>query len=91
MLKLRMTDDWYLPPKAEGDGNILYLRYPHMEFGTVAQTKGDLQMRKLLPFLTKFAKEPAPRQEDPRKTGTKTTPPPQTIHTRVNPETTDDA
>ena len=48
-------------------------------------------MRKLLPFLTKFAKEPAPRQEDPRKAGTKTTPPPQTIHTRVNPETTDDA
>jgi hypothetical protein len=48
-------------------------------------------MRKLLPFLTKFAKDPVPREEDPRKTGANTTPPPQTIRTRVNPETTDDA
>ena len=48
-------------------------------------------MRKPLPFLTKFAKDPVPREEDPRKTGTNTTPPPQTIHTRVNSETTDDA
>ena len=86
-----MTDNGYLPPKAERDGKIPYPMYAHMELGTAAQTKGDLHMRKPLPFLTKFAKEPAPREEDPRKTGTKTTPPPQTRYTRVNPETTDDA
>ena len=48
-------------------------------------------MRKPLPFLTKFAKDPVPREEDPRKTGTNSTLPPQTIRTRVNSETTDDA
>ena len=48
-------------------------------------------MRKPLPFLTKFAKDPAPREEDPRQTGTTTTPPPQTMLTRVRPETTDDS
>jgi hypothetical protein len=48
-------------------------------------------MRKPLPFLTKFAKDPVPPEENPRKTGTNTTPPPQTRFTRVNPETTDDA
>ena len=85
MLKLRMTDNW----RETGTSHILDA--PHMEFGTAAQTKGDLHMRKLLPFLTKFAKDPVPREEDPRKTGANTTPPPQTIHTRVNPETTDDA
>ena len=68
-----------------------YALGPHMEFGTAAQTKGELHMRKPLPFLTKFAREPVPREENRRKTGTKTTPPPQTIRTRVNPETTDDA
>ena len=85
-----MTDDWNFPARAEGDYNFL-LWMPPKKFGATAQPKGDLHMRKLLPFLTKFAKEPAPREEDSRKTGTKITPPPQTIHTRVNPETTDDA
>ena len=47
-------------------------------------------MRKPLPFLTKFAKEPSPSEEDPRKARTNTTPPPDTIRTRVEPETTDD-
>ena len=48
-------------------------------------------MRKPLPFLTKFAKDPFPSGEHSRQTEPNNTTPPPTIRTRVNPETTDDA
>lgn len=50
-------------------------------------------MRKPLPFLTKFAKDPPEHNDGNRQSRTAdgtVTPPPQTIETRVRPETTDD-
>ena len=50
-------------------------------------------MLKPFPFLTKFAKEPPERTDGDRRYRTANptvTPPPQTIETRVRPETTDD-